>query len=422
MGVAAFERSYLELFWERQRLQWENYVTGAGHNLSSIDARIYALVAENKERFQDAGRRAQVANAIIQRELVDKHPQVAELRNRLDDWDNYAQGLAAAQKQEPARYRLSLAERMKPDVLGLMQTRQRLARELGFSSYVDLALGEEGLALGALIRFLEQVLQEQLPAVKALIKGHQLTWPTWYADLDRIGRLPLNLQPTQNVDRFLEHLGFGQLRDAIPVHVQPQPIAGYAGILCVPHDIRILIQPVSSLSGWLVLFHELGHAIAHALNETSGLFTTWTSTHDETMAEVMGQIAAFTLLDEENQAAARQLFLLENTRCAISALFEFALWEQSEAADGLYTRYYSRLGLDVSPSELWALDTFRSIDPVYIHNYVIGYVVAQKTIDHLCREYGQDFPQWGTWLRRHFFADGRRNTLHEKTAVIGRFM
>jgi hypothetical protein len=76
----------------------------------------------------------------------------------------------------------------------------------------------------------------------------------------------------------------------------------------------------------------------------------------------------------------------------------------------------------VTPSELWALDTFRSIDPVYIHNFVIGYVVARKTRDHLTREYGQDFGQWGACLRRNHLADGRRRTLKEKTAMIGSFM
>jgi hypothetical protein len=63
----------------------------------------------------------------------------------------------------------------------------------------------------------------------------------------------------------------------------------------------------------------MGYAIAHALNEESGLFTNWTSTHDETIAEVLGQIVACMLLDEEQQRAAAQLFVLENARCAISA-------------------------------------------------------------------------------------------------------
>jgi hypothetical protein len=422
MLAEEFERRYLELFWERQHLQWENYVADAGHNLSAVDARIYTLVVQNKDRFELPGRQGQVLDAIIDRELVDKHPQVTQLRNRLDDWENYAAGLSEAKKRDPAHYRLALARRMKPDVLRLMQLRQRLARELGFPSYVELVLGEEGLASRSLITLLEKCLEDHLVEARELIQAHQLTGPTWFSGLSTIGRIEQGLQPTKIVDQFLERMGFGALRGAIRIHAQPQPIAGYAGILSIPDDIRILIQPVITLQGWLVLFHELGHAIAHALNTATGLFTTWTSAHDETMAELMARIAALVLLDEDNQRAARQLFLLETTRCAVSALFEFELWEHPEAAERLYTQHYRQLGFDIADPEIWALDSFRSIDPVYIHNYVIGSVVAEKTVDHLCEEYGQDFHRWGEWLRSNYFADGRRCTLQDKTAAIDGFI
>ncbi len=422
MLAEAFERRYLELFWERQHLQWENYVTDAGHDLSSVDAKIYTLMVQNKDRFELPGRRGQVVDAIIKRELVDRHPQVAGLRNRLDDWENYAAGLSETLRREPAQYRLTLARRMKPDVLRLMQIRQRLARDLGFPSYVELVLGEEGLDSGSLITLLEKYLEDHVVVVRGLIQAHQLSWPTWFCDLSTIGHITEDLQPPGIVDRFLERMGFGALRGAISIHVQPQPIAGYAGILCVPDDIRILIQPVSSLQGWLILFHELGHAIAHASNAESGVFATWTSAHDETMAELMAQIAAFVLLDEDNRKAACQLFELENTRCAISALFEFQLWEHPEAAERLYTQHYRQLDFNVANPEIWALDTFRSIDPVYIHNFVIGSVVAEKTIDHLYEKYGRDFHRWGEWLRSNYFADGRRRNLQEKTAEIGGFI
>jgi hypothetical protein len=422
MLAGEFERRYLELFWQRKRLQWENYVADAGHNLSSVDAKIYTLVVQNKDRFELPSHQGQVVDAIINRELVDKHPQVAQLRNRLDDWENYAKGLSETRKRDPAHYRLALARRMKPDVLRLMQIRQHLARELGFPSYVELVLGEEGFESRSVITLLEQYLEDHLVEARELIQAHQLTWPTWFSGLGTLGHIGQGLGPTKIVDQFLERMGFGALRGAIRIHAQPQPIAGYAGILSVPDDIRILMQPVSSLQGWLVLFHELGHAIAHSLNTETGVFTTWTSAHDETIAELIAQIAPFVLLDEDSQQAAHQLFLLETTRCAISARFEFELWEHPEAAERLYTQHYSRLGFDIPAPAIWALDTFRSIDPVYIHNHVIGSVVAEKTIDHLCEEYGQDFHRWGEWLRSNYFADGRRRTLQEKTAVIGGFI
>ena len=81
----------------------------------------------------------------------------------------------------------------------------------------------------------------------------------------------------------------------------------------------------------------------------------------------------------------------------------------------------SRGGRVFDPS-LWALDSFRSLDPVYIHNYIIGSVVAEKTVEFLKDEYGTDFQAWGNWLERNYFSDGRRRSLQEKTEVIGSFI
>jgi len=145
-------------------------------------------------------------------------------------------------------------------------------------------------------------------------------------------------------------------------------------------------------------------------------------------------IATLVLLDQAGQEVAREESVQMHTRLAISALFEFALWEHPEEAESLYTQHYRQLGgkvLDggvcvvggrVFDPSLWAFDTLRSIDPVYIHNYVIGAVVAEKTIEFLKDEYGANFQTWGKWLESNYFADGRRRSLQEKTEAIGGFI
>jgi hypothetical protein len=418
MLAQEFERRYLELFWKRQRYQWDNYVAVARHDLSAVDDEIFKLVASCRDTFEFSGRRGEVINTIMIRELVDKHPDVAQLRNRLDDWDNYAHGLSTAQKQDSAHYRLIVAQRMRHDVLQLMKIRQHLAQDLGFPSYVALVLSTEGLELESLITLLEQYLKDNLMAARALVKTHHLSWPTWFCDLDAIGHIDQDLNPPGIITPFLERAGFGQLQDTILSISQEQAIAGYAGILSVPNDIRILIRPVRSLRGWLTLFHELGHGIAHALNVETGVFRTWTGVYDETMAVVIEHIAAFMLLDQTNQEAAQALSVLESTRCAISALFELALWDHPEAAERLYVQHYSQLGFNIVSPEIWAVDSFRSIDPVYIHNYVIGALVANSTISLLNQEYGDDFQQWGEWLNSNYYVDGRGRSLQEKAEVI----
>jgi hypothetical protein len=414
-----FEGRYLDLFWKRQRHQWENYVVGASHDLCAVDDEIFRLVVSHKDLLEAPGRRGKILKDIIVRELVDKHPDVARLRNRLDNRANYDHTLSAMQRSDRIQYRQFLAQRMKPDVLELMRVRQRLARDLGFCSYVALVLSTEGLELEWTVALLEEYVEANLPAAKDLVERHNMSWPTWFSDLDRVGHTGPDLIPPQTIARFLECLGFEQLREAIPITVQEQPIEGYAGILSVPDDIRILVRPIDSLNRWLILFHELGHAVAHALNPQPGIFKTWTSVYDESMAVVMEHIAAFVLLDERNRESARTLFLLETTRCAISALFELSLWERPEAAERLYEQHYSQMGLPIASPEVWALDSFRCLDPVYVHNHVIGAGMADKTIGFLDREFGGDFRQWGEWLSSNYYADGRRRTLREKTAVIG---
>jgi site-specific recombinase XerD len=83
----------------------------------------------------------------------------------------------------------------------------------------------------------------------------------------------------------------------------------------VPDDIRILVGPVTSLNQELTLYHELGHAIAHAQNTEQGIFKTWTGAYDEAMAIVVVVHLAFSLrlrgLSEKTQEsyvrAVRQL-------------------------------------------------------------------------------------------------------------------
>jgi hypothetical protein len=135
--------------------------------------------------------------------------------------------------------------------------------------------------------------------------------------------------------------------------VKEQGISGYAGILAVPGDIRILVKPITDLQQELALYHELGHAITHALNEEEGIFKTWTSSYDEAMTVVIERIPAFIVLDDAQRKVAQNLWLLEATRCATSALFELELWDQPDAAEGLYRALLR--GVGYRRSACWCL-------------------------------------------------------------------
>jgi len=409
----------MKLFWRSQRCQWENYVNDAHHDLSGVDEQIFSLLSPYQCAFEGDSRREKVLNAIIKRACVDNHPDIARLRNRLDDWDNYTDGIQPSSKQISVSFRQQLGERMREDVLELMRQRQCHARKQGFGSYPELVLWSEDLALKPVHALLSVKIATSLPVAASLAKNYGITWSSWFNILNSIGYQSDFAGSTSLVLNVLKQLGFNSLSSTISVVVKDQPIAGFAGIITVPDDIRILISPITGLHQELALYHELGHAIAHAMNRETGIFKTWTSAYDEAMAVVFERIAAWIVLDDEQKKAAQDLWLLEETRCATSALFEMELWEHPQAAEDLYLQHYRAWDIETLPAGVWAADSFRSIDPIYIHNYVIAAEVADITIEFLKHKFGDNFTEWGQWLAENYYAEGRGRTLEGKVTAVG---
>lgn len=397
------EQAYLDLFFQLQRQQWENYADEAGHDLDQTNQAIYALLNAAPQENPFQGRKAEGWQAISSKGKVDNHPAVAALRNWLDDWDNYAPDATPANRQEE---RLALARNMRADVLKLLKLRQQLAQKQGFASYVDLVLASEDLSRATVVQLIEQYLDANLAKARTLIAKHRISWPTWFRDLDSLGGATLEHNKTELVTILLRELGLSTCQKGLTIVCKPDGF-GYTGVLQPARDTRILIDDNASLRGILTLGHELGHALAHLCNRNSGLFLTWTSSFDESMAVTLEQIAARLWLSPEQQQQARDLQLLEGVRCSLSFLFELALWENPAQAEANYLKYYGQLGLDLGDPAIWALDSFRSIDPVYIHNYVLGDIVAQRTLAHLESLYGADYRAWGTWLVENYYASGR---------------
>ena len=422
MNIEELESRYMELFWRQKRSQWENYVDEAHHDLCAYDEQIFALLSPYQGTLEGGTRCEKVLNAIIDRACVDSHPRVAQLRNRLDDRDNYTCDIESIDKRDRIRFRQLLSERMREDVLQLMRQRQCLARRLGYGSYPELVLWADELDPEPVRALLLEQMKRGLPVVTALAKSYGIKWSSWTEDLASIGNHSASADPVRLVNLVLECLGFDRLRAAIPIVVKEQGIVGYAGVLFVPDDIRILMRPITDLQQELTLHHELGHAIAHALNRQQGIFKTWTSSHDEAMAVVMERIAALIALDDAQRKAAQELWLLEDTRCATSALFELELWDKPDKAEELYLHYYGAWDIGAPPAGVWAADSFRSVDPVYIQNYIVAARVADQTVAFLRKRFADNFTEWGSWLAENYYADGRRRSLADKCAVVGGLM
>ncbi len=412
MLSSEFTRNYMELYLRLQRLQWENYADGASHDLNIVDADIYQLLRIDVCPDGFTEREQTVYSAIVSRGLVDKHPEVARLRNQLDDWDYYLSGLEQISDRQEKRVQMSA--KMRPDVVRLLQLRDELARSVGFPSYVDLVLSSEDLERDTVVREVTEYLTDHLPRAKKLAAEHGLRWSTWFTDLATIAGPGDYPAPAELAIRLFRSIGLPDAVKRLTLVCKDQRISGYTGIVKPGVDVRVLLGSPGSLEGVRTLCHELGHALAHLYNEANGLLQTWTASYDESMAVLFEQIGIRCILSEPELQTARDISLLENVRCAISFLFELDLWQQPERAEELYLKHYGLIGIPIPDPVVWASDSFRSIDPVYIHNYLIGAIVAERLIDRL----PASTKDIGPWLVDRLYKDGRQRSLYRKLADI----
>lgn len=400
--IEKFEQEYLDYYWKNKMFQWKNYFEHGNYDLSCIDDSIYKIVSKYNDLIIPSDRKSKFAHSLIQKDLIEKDPLISNLRNRIDNLDNYTQNIPV--NLDGNAYLIEISSRMKHDVLDLMNNRNYLAKELGYSSYPDLILNTEEIDKNALIKLLKEYINVNLPIVKDLIDKYNIKWESWHSDLNKISVPIDNLNHIDVINHFANKMGFDLEYNKIQITFKEHEISGAASEVS-PNDIRIIVAPLKSLTNVSTLFHELGHAIAYYYNKEEGLYKIIPPCYDEAMAVVIEHIAPKILFDENIQQKIADIQLLEYTRCAISSLFEFELWEDPEHASDLYIKHYSRLGFNINNPIIWAFDSFRSIDPVYIHNYVIGAVLAKNLIEYFTQTYSNDYEKWGAWIIDNIYFD-----------------
>lgn len=409
--------AYLKLFFEKQKLQWENYALSENHNLNEIDEKIFTLISSKLESKREVQNRIdQIFKSICVKDLIETSPDISFIRNKIDHLKFYSIDLDKDKFKSKYEYKVALGEKLQTDVIQLIDLRNEQARKYGYESYVDAVFCFEDLDHINVKKLLQKYLADHLPKVKKYIKDFNISWHNWFSDLDNIGA-SFNFQNDPNLlDDILEKLGFLGLKNNLHVYIKDQPLIANAMAVSVPDDIRILLSPTKSLNGFRVFLHELGHAVAHGFNENQNLFKTWTASYDEVMAVTFEKIGFQLYENEQFQDVANILAEIEAVRCTISFLFELDLWESPNEAKKLYLHHYKKLGLDLGQPEIWAYDSFRSIDPVYIHNYVLGEIIGESILKCLKQSCNSNYRHYGKWLKENFYFDGRETSLKEKLA------
>lgn len=402
-----FEDEYMVRFQERQTLLFMEYARGDDVDLRPVEAAMYDLCSPY-DKDDSGSRRRRVLASVATRGRVDWHPIVSDLRSRLDDPSGYEVPDGAS--------RGDIGAAMEDDLLELIETRNRLAVDEGFASYADLAMWSEGLDLEGVKGFVSIARAAALPGANRTVVRERVTLDSWGDDLERFGGPGPDDIPAA-ASTLAGLLGLDEAVDRISWVVRDQPIYGVAFALSIPDDIRILIGRSGSLTALITACHELGHALGHASNRATGVFRTWETTTDESMAVVMEAVASRLVLDHEGRS---RMALIEEFYTALlgtSLLFEFDVNERPGEGRELFTAWYEPL-IPVDEPAIWARDTFRSIDPFYVQGYLIGNVIAAATVAFLVDRFPDDPRAWGAWLVENYYAPGRGATLSDRLDAL----
>jgi hypothetical protein len=409
------ENRLVELWWQRQSWQWEIWALGADRDLNALDERLYKLCAENADMIDaGTGRAGELLRRRAARILVDCDPDVAACRNAID------RAFFGADRKE----NLSAAGMREP-VLELMRLRNQAARGLGSASYPALVFWEQEVEFGEVQRVVDDVISAEHTERSALTDTYGMhSLESWFGRLKGLWPQHRELDVHTAARALLRRLGVERTLDRIRFEVREGQASGFVAE-CEPEDIRLFVRPSPDPA---LLFHELGHAVGRASNEGAGVYRMLSAATDEAFGEILEHVAFATPEVERifgsAAAQARQAFhevnVLENARLAASFTFEMALWSDSSNPEGLYRRCYAEAGMDVDDEEAWPLDSFRSLDPVYVQNYVIARALGTAVVDYLQAEVSSEAsPEWGRWLATGLWRDGARGSLREMARRLG---
>lgn len=335
--VEEFEYVYMEKYWNAQLFQWCNYFEQDNYDLSSIDNEIFNIAKKYHNVIKPIDRKSKIACLQIEKDLVDKNPLVSELRNRIDNQENYNSSIPPQLKENRYNYLLELSSRMKSDVIELMRLRNKISKELGHSSYPELVLRTEEINKDTIVNLLNNFVEENMDKVLKLIEKYNIKWESWFSDLNNISVPMLDLNPVELINHFIDKLGVNCIKEKIQINYMEHEFSGVASEIS-PKNIKLVAAPIHSLSDLTGLFHELGHAISYYFNEEKDLYRILPASYDEAMAVVIEHLAPQILFDEFIKEKMSEIQVLEYTRCAISSLYEFELWEKPEQAEELYIK------------------------------------------------------------------------------------
>ncbi len=403
------EKKLVELLGKQKLFQWDNYALDKDRNLNKIDEEIYNLLKNNYTQNYFQGRKKELFERLYFKLIIENDPEISKLKNKLDNNDNYNKQLDKVE----ADYQVKIAKRKREDIIKLMKLRNSKAINLGFESYPNLCFYCEEVDKSSVIKIVKKYLEDNIDKANNLIKKYGLNWENWFIKLRSLGNID-KTEPSYYFDCLLNKLGLKINKDNINFKFKEDGISGMTFNISISDEIRILAKPITSPMTCRVFFHECGHAINYITSQGKGLYNIYTPLHDEAIAIIFENIGIKICMNKREEKIAEDVKFLEAIRCSISFLFEMELWETPNKAEELFKKYQSLLKMKTKKKEMWTLDSFRYIDSIYIQNYVLGEIYANKIINRLKNEHGDNYEQWGEKIYQFFLKDAMKNKFKEK--------
>lgn len=411
MELAELEATVAALYRKSAALRWRQaHGEDIEAVLNAIDAALgeaYAGFAAaqradlSPERIGRGDRRLQIQRRAALRAAVEQDSEAAELRNRLDVRSDYLKiagprPAIAADDPDPARremlwlWRNELGRLMKPDLLALMRRRNELARGLGYADYPALMLTAQETPTASLASFVGSVdAPTERPyraALATLPEPPRACDEAMLAEWLAASAAPRAARPTGAGGPETHTAVLAAIRDQfaalgvdlpearLEILIADQDLAvGCALATDAPREAKVVLRPLPIPAFRPLASHELGHAAQYLSlcdDPTLGLidpgFDEAVATYFEGLADWSGGSA--TRLDGGPAE------LAELRRLIASHRFELAAYRDLDAdLDVVYAEHQEAIrGFVTPPSPIWAIDSFRAIDPLYIHYYIIA--------------------------------------------------
>jgi len=372
-----------------ERLRWESYINKESDDILSQMSLVSQSISDLLKQWHPENEN----NIFVRSNLLKlKIAQVPEIKDLFDYFD-YEENIPA--------------EIACKKTIELCQLRDYYSIEAGYSSYPHLVLLSEGFSgqinsYDSILNYIE----EPTPLNLISLDSMDEYW-RYYQDIAVDGIEYYDVDPNMLKDftiTLIDMLGEEKNRERLLIVVENQSISGVAFDLTKDDKIKsagILLKP-KGIHSFFVSAHEVGHALLY-LNQPSNMcfLPIWLDETHAIYIENNSQLLkkAFCKYFDE-KIAARLLSNrkigkdMELRRFYASLLTEIDMWRISkqnssldskiEAISKSFGTYYKTYLDTTFQNKLqWSLDTFRTIDPVYIHNYIIAEKLCVTIEDYL---------------------------------------